>query len=56
MIYDPPENFEPETDRVKFAFDADAVVFSEESEIIYKTKNIEAFHKTRKGKRGCSFE
>ena len=24
LIYDPPQNFEPETDRVKFAFDADA--------------------------------
>lgn len=45
LIYDPPQNFEPETDRVKFAFDADAVVFSEESEIIYKTKKIDAFHK-----------
>ena len=33
---------------MKFAFDADAVVFSEESEIIYKTKNIDAFHKHEK--------
>jgi 5'-nucleotidase len=48
LIYDPPQNFEPETDRVKFAFDADAVVFSEESEIIYKTKDIDAFHKHEK--------
>ena len=38
LVYDPPEKFKPETERVKFAFDADAVVFSEESEIIYKTK------------------
>lgn len=50
LIYDPPENFEPETERVKFAFDADAVVFSEESEIIYKTKGMEAFHKLEKEK------
>ncbi len=48
LIYDPPENFEPETDRVKFAFDADAVVFSEESEQIYKEQGIEAFHKHEK--------
>lgn len=48
LIYDPPENFEPETDRVKFAFDADAVVFSEESEQIYKGEGIEAFHKHEK--------
>lgn len=48
LIYDPPENFEPETDRVKFAFDADAVVFSEESEQIYTEQGIEAFHKHEK--------
>ena len=48
LIYDPPENFEPDTDRVKFAFDADAVVFSEASEIIYKTKDIAAFHQHEK--------
>ena len=45
LIYDPPANYKPETDRVKFAFDADAVVFSEESELIYKTKDLAAFHK-----------
>lgn len=48
LVYDPPKNFTPETDRVKFAFDADAVVFSEESEIIYKTQNIDAFHQHEK--------
>lgn len=48
LVYDPPENFTPETERVKFAFDADAVVFSEESEIIYKTQNIDAFHQHEK--------
>ncbi|MFY0715219.1 5'-nucleotidase [Seonamhaeicola sp. NFXS20] len=48
LIYDPPENFKPETDRVKFAFDADVVVFSEESEQIYKEQGIEAFHKHEK--------
>lgn len=45
LIYDPPSDYNPEMDRVKFAFDADAVVFSEESEQIYKEKGIEAFHK-----------
>lgn len=48
LIYDPPEKFIPDTDRVKFAFDADAVVFSEASEIIYKTRDIDAFHKHEK--------
>lgn len=45
LIYDPPQDYIPEIDRVKFAFDADAVVFSEESEQIYKTQGIEAFRK-----------
>ena len=44
LIYDPRTDYIPEIDRVKFAFDADAVVFSEESEQIYKEKGIEAFH------------
>lgn len=30
--------------QVRIAFDGDAVVFDEESELIYKTKGIEAFH------------
>ncbi|MFN7686357.1 MAG: 5'-nucleotidase [Sphingobacteriales bacterium] len=44
LIYEPPADYNPETNRVKFAFDADAVVFSEESELIYKTQNLQAFH------------
>jgi 5'-nucleotidase len=44
LIYAPPTDYLPEIDSVKFAFDADAVVFSEESEQIYKEKGIEAFH------------
>ena len=45
-IYEPPTEFKPTDNRVKIAFDADAVLFSEESEIIYKTrsmKNTEIF-------------
>lgn len=44
VISDPPEGYLPEKNRVKFAFDADAVVFSESSEQIFKEKGIEAFH------------
>lgn len=44
LIYAPPEEFNAETSRVKIAFDADAVLFSEESEYRYKTEGIEAFH------------
>ena len=48
LVFDPPENYKPETDRVKFAFDADAVVFSGESEIIFKEKGLEEFWKHEK--------
>lgn len=44
LIYDPPIDYLPEIDRVKFAFDADAVVFSAESEQIFKEKGKDAFH------------
>lgn len=44
-IYAPPTNFKPSDNRVKIAFDADAVLFSDESELRYKTEGIEAFQK-----------
>lgn len=44
-IYDPPTEFNPNDNRVKIAFDADAVLFSDESEYRYKTEGMEAFHK-----------
>lgn len=44
-IYEPPTEFKPSDNRVKIAFDADAVLFSDESEHRYKTEGIEAFHK-----------
>lgn len=45
FIYAPPTEFKPlESDtRVKIAFDADAVLFSDESEHRYKTQGIDAF-------------
>jgi 5'-nucleotidase len=48
FIYDPPKEFKPNDNRVKIAFDADAVLFSDESEHRYKTEGIEAFHKYEK--------
>ena len=45
MIYAPPTAFDPKDNRVKIAFDADAVLFSEESELRYKTQGIDAFQK-----------
>jgi 5'-nucleotidase len=44
-IYAPPKEFKPLDNRVKIAFDADAVLFSDESEHRYKTEGIAAFHK-----------
>lgn len=44
-IYEPPKDFNPKDSRVKIAFDADAVLFSDESELRYKTQGMEAFHK-----------
>lgn len=45
LIYAPPTGFNPADTRVKIAFDADAVVFSEHSELRYKTEGMDAFHK-----------
>lgn len=48
LIYAPPEDFKPEKSSVRIAFDADAVLFSDESEHIYKTQGLEAFHRNEK--------
>ncbi len=45
LIYAPPTEFDPKDTRVKIAFDADAVIFSDESELRYKTEGLEAFQK-----------
>ncbi|MGU9937941.1 5'-nucleotidase [Empedobacter brevis] len=44
-IYAPPIEFNPKDNRVKIAFDADAVLFSDESELRYKKEGMDAFHK-----------
>jgi 5'-nucleotidase len=43
IIYNPPDNFNSEIDEIRIAFDADAVIFSDESERIYKENGLEAF-------------
>jgi len=43
VLYSPPEGFSPNEDEIRIAFDGDAVLFSEESEIIYKKYGLEAF-------------
>lgn len=45
LLYDPPKDFEPDTNNIRIAFDADAVIFSDESEQIFKEKGLEAFQK-----------
>ncbi len=44
-IYEPPTEFNPTDNSVRIAFDADAVLFSDESEHRYKTEGMAAFHK-----------
>lgn len=43
LIYDVPEEFLPDENQIRIAFDADAVVFSDESEKIYQESGLEAF-------------
>ncbi len=43
MVYDNPAQFIPSESELRLAFDGDAVIFSEESELIYKTQGLEAF-------------
>lgn len=44
VLYPPPEGYSPPTDQVRFAFDGDAVLFSEASEITFKRDGLGAFH------------
>jgi 5'-nucleotidase len=43
LIYAPPENYEPDEETVRIAFDADAVIFSDDSERIFKQSGLEKF-------------
>nr|WP_242521768.1 5'-nucleotidase [Motiliproteus sp. SC1-56] len=42
-IYAPPEDFDPDQDQIRIAFDGDAVLFSDASERIYQQDGLEAF-------------
>ncbi len=44
LIYEPPTEFNPKDNKVKIAFDADAVLFSDESELRYKKEGMDSFH------------
>ena len=43
QLYDPPSQFQPPEGQIRIAFDGDAVLFSPESEHLYKTQGLEAF-------------
>ena len=43
LIYSPPSDYIPDSSTLRIAFDADAVVFSDESEQIYKQKGLQEF-------------
>ena len=44
LVYDAPRDYHPNQKEIRIAFDADAVVFSDESELIYKQEGLEAFN------------
>lgn len=43
LLYDPPTDYEPVEDQVRIAFDADAVLFSDDSEVIYQREGLARF-------------
>lgn len=45
VIYEPPTEFNPSENVVKIAFDADAVLFSDEAEVRFKEEGIDSFHR-----------
>jgi len=49
-LYDKPENYTPDNTQIRIAFDADAVVFSAESEKIFQKYGLESFEKHEKEK------
>ncbi|MEO0535590.1 MAG: 5'-nucleotidase [Cyanobacteria bacterium P01_A01_bin.123] len=48
LLYDPPNLTPQAVDQVRIAFDADSVLFSEESEAIYQSKGLEAFYENER--------
>ncbi len=44
-VYDPPDDFNPASDKIRIAFDGDAVLFSSESEQIYQEQGLDAWLK-----------
>jgi 5'-nucleotidase len=43
LVYNTNSNYNSEAEQIRIAFDGDAVVFSDESEELYRSKGLEAF-------------
>ncbi|SLM31502.1 5'-nucleotidase family protein [Desulfamplus magnetovallimortis] len=57
VVTPPPEQIDGmETDQVRIAFDGDAVLFDESSEIVYKTKGLSEFQKDEDEKQNIPLE
>ncbi len=58
VLTSPPEGMpsEIQTDQVRLAFDGDAVLFDESSEIVYKTKGLSEFQKEEDEKQNIPLE
>ncbi len=48
FLYNPPDTKPAQNDKVRIAFDADAVLFSDESEAIYRSQGLEAFYENER--------
>ena len=53
MIQEPPEDFLPDKDKIRLAFDGDAVIFSDEAERVFHEQGLDAFlaHERENAKR-----
>lgn len=56
LSFPPGDTYVPSEKQVRIAFDGDAVLFSEESEIVYKTKGMEEFHAQEDAKQDIPLE
>ena len=48
QLYAAPTGFNPDRDEIRIAFDGDAVLFSEDSEVIYQQQGLDAFLENEK--------
>jgi 5'-nucleotidase len=57
ILKSPPSQAGPaQEEQVRIAFDGDAVLFSDESELVYKTQGLDAFHKIENDQRNVPME